>query len=41
LLEKLLQKDPKLRLGSSLEGFNEIMNHPWFKQIDWQSLKNK
>eukprot|EP00343_Euplotes_focardii_P001750 CAMPEP_0205802118 /NCGR_PEP_ID=MMETSP0205-20121125/4336_1 /ASSEMBLY_ACC=CAM_ASM_000278 /TAXON_ID=36767 /ORGANISM="Euplotes focardii, Strain TN1" /LENGTH=208 /DNA_ID=CAMNT_0053068005 /DNA_START=419 /DNA_END=1045 /DNA_ORIENTATION=+ len=35
----LLQKDPSQRLGSN--GVEEIMEHAYFKSIDWESLKKK
>jgi len=41
LLKKLLDKDPAKRLGSSFDGFKDIMNHAWFKKIDWMNIKNK
>lgn len=36
LIEKLLIKDPAQRLGSS--GSEEIMNHPYFEGINWDTL---
>ncbi|XP_070578198.1 ribosomal protein S6 kinase alpha-5-like [Ptychodera flava] len=35
---KLLQKDPKKRLGSGPSGADEIKKHPFFKSIDWDDL---
>ena len=40
-LEKLLEKDPKKRLGSGLMGCEEIRKHKWFSTIDWGSLFKK
>ncbi|KAI3406842.2 YPK2 [Candida oxycetoniae] len=37
LLIKLLQKDPSQRLSDA----QEIKNHPFFKDIDWNKLLNK
>lgn len=37
LLIKLLQKDPSKRLNDA----QEIKNHPFFKDIDWNKLLNK
>eukprot|EP00736_Rhodelphis_marinus_P000480 Rmarinus@m.19940 len=37
LLTKLLEKDPEKRLGHG--GIEEIMNHPFFKGIDWDKLR--
>jgi len=36
LMKKLLDPDPKTRLGSN--GAQEIMGHPWFNGIQWDSL---
>ena len=35
-ISSLLNSDPKQRLGAN--GIQEIMNHPWFKGIDWANL---
>ena len=36
LCRRLLDKNEKTRLGSS--GCEEIMAHPWFKNINWESI---
>lgn len=42
LLVKLLDKDPKTRLGcSTTADAVEIMQHPWFSSINWQSIVEK
>ena len=33
IIEKLLDKDQKTRLGSK-NGVHEILDHPWFKDLD-------
>jgi serine/threonine protein kinase len=40
LIEKLLDKDPKTRIGSKNDA-DEIVNHPWFKGFDWDGLMAK
>lgn len=40
LLEQLLNRDPKLRLGSK-RGAMEIKQHPFFKGISWNSVAKK
>ncbi|CAG9801084.1 unnamed protein product [Chironomus riparius] len=40
LILKLLEKDPRKRLGSK-KGAQEIKNHPFFRKIKWNVLKNK
>lgn len=37
LITKLLDKDPKTRIGSKNDA-DEIVNHPWFKGFDWDGL---
>lgn len=37
---KLLQKNQKIRLGSEA-GSLEIMNHPFFKEINWEKLMSQ
>ena len=41
LLSKLLEKDPKVRLGGGQEDAKEIMRHPFFAEINWADLKEK
>ncbi|KAL9106076.1 MAG: hypothetical protein Q9227_008862 [Pyrenula ochraceoflavens] len=43
LVERLIRLDPKQRLGANLEakfpsGGDEIRNHPWFMDINWDTL---
>lgn len=37
---KLLEKDPKKRLGTNGDA-DEVVNHPWFKDTDWDGIMNK
>lgn len=39
LILKLLQKDPRKRLGAN--GPRELRNHPFFKGVDWEAYKLK
>ena len=39
ICSKLLERDPTKRLGYN--GYEEIQNHPWFKDIDWDQLYRK
>ena len=41
LLSKLLDKNPKTRLGSGIHGAKEIMGHPWFDSINWEAILQK
>ena len=36
-----MERDEFKRLGSSEEDFNEIKNHPFFADIDWEKLFNR
>ena len=38
-INHLLQRKPKNRLG--FNGVGEIKNHPWMKNMDWESLSKK
>jgi len=40
LITKLLDKDPKTRLGSTTDA-DEVVNHAWFHDLDWEGLMNK
>lgn len=39
IIYNLLKKDPEQRLGSKNE--DDIKNHPWFKDVDWERLLRK
>lgn len=39
-IAKSLNRDRRLRLGAKSD-LQEIMNHPWFKDMDWNALLNK
>lgn len=41
LLAQLLQKDPKLRLGSSPRDGRDVMDHPFFSPINFDDLLNR
>jgi serine/threonine protein kinase len=41
LLHGLLNKNPLQRLGSGPFGAKEIMDHPWFQEINWEKLYKK
>ena len=38
LINRLLKRKKKFRLGSN--GFDEVKNHPWFKDIQWDKIEN-
>jgi len=39
-IKKMLVKDPKKRLGHATD-FEEIKNHPWFADLNWEKLAKK
>lgn len=38
LLANLLERDPRKRLGSGPTGSEEIRNHPWFSDLNWEDV---
>ena len=40
IIKRLLEKNPAKRLGSNGDA-DEIVNHPWFQDFDWESLIGK
>lgn len=41
LIKSLLDRNPKTRLGSSARDSEEIKEHPFFRDIDWDELYAK
>lgn len=41
LLTALLQRDPAKRIGSGEKGSEELREHGFFKDIDWQAVKTQ
>lgn len=41
ILQKLLTREPELRLGSGPTDAQEIMSHPFFRNINWEDVCNK
>ena len=40
LINKLLNVDPTKRLGYGKNGVEELKSHPYFKDVNWEKLKN-
>jgi len=38
-INELIKSKPKERLGYN--GIRDVKNHPWFKNFDWDSHKNR
>ncbi len=41
LCQRLLIRDPALRLGAGASGVDEMKGHPFFRGIDWTALEMK
>lgn len=41
LVKALLKKEPEERLGGKDGDFEDIKNHSWFSQVDWDILLSK
>ncbi|KAG2208381.1 hypothetical protein INT46_001050 [Mucor plumbeus] len=41
VIEGLLTRSPKNRLGHGAQGFQKLKSHAWFQGLDWESLENK
>jgi len=39
IIDRLTVHDPQERLG--LNGYEEVLNHPFFKGVDWDKLRRK
>ena len=41
ILQKLLTREPELRLGSGPTDAQEIMSHAFFRNVNWEDVRNK
>ena len=41
ILQKLLMREPELRLGSGPTDAQEIMSHAFFRNINWDDIRDK
>ena len=41
LMSKFMEIDPQKRLGSGENGWEDIKNHPYFKDVNWDEANNK
>ena len=41
LLRRLLERDPNKRLGGGIKDAQEIKEHPYFKDVDWDKIYKK
>lgn len=40
LIQKLLVRNPSLRLGNLSNGSQDLQDHPWFEAMDWTKLRH-
>lgn len=41
LIKRLLCRIPEVRIGSSINGYNDIKEHSYFKEFDWDKLTGR
>ena len=38
---KFMEHDPTKRYGNLRHGAGDVFAHPWFREVDWEKLKNR
>lgn len=41
LILKFLESDPSRRYGNLRHGAGDVFAHAWFKEVDWDKLRNR
>lgn len=41
LILKFLENDPTKRYGNLKHGAGDVFAHPWFREVDWEKLRNR
>lgn len=41
LILKLMDGDPSKRFGNMRHGAGDVYAHPWFREVDWEKLKQR
>ncbi|KAH7925304.1 kinase-like protein [Leucogyrophana mollusca] len=41
LILKLMESDPSKRYGNLRHGAGDVFAHPWFREVDWDKLRNR
>ena len=41
LILKFLEHDPTKRYGNLKHGAGDVFAHPWFREVDWDKLRNR
>ncbi|OBZ72827.1 cAMP-dependent protein kinase type 1 [Grifola frondosa] len=38
---RLIERDPSRRYGNMRHGAGDVFAHPWFREVDWEKLRNR
>ncbi|KAI0001038.1 kinase-like domain-containing protein [Russula vinacea] len=41
LILKFLESNPSKRYGNLRNGAGDVFSHPWFREVDWEKLRNR
>ncbi|EMD33218.1 hypothetical protein CERSUDRAFT_118264 [Gelatoporia subvermispora B] len=41
LILKFMERDPSKRYGNLKHGAGDVFAHPWFREVDWEKLRNR
>ncbi|KAI0077186.1 kinase-like protein [Panus rudis PR-1116 ss-1] len=41
LILKFMERDPSKRYGNLRHGAGDVFAHPWFREVDWEKLRNR
>ncbi|KAJ3480825.1 hypothetical protein NLI96_g8075 [Meripilus lineatus] len=41
LILKFMERDPSKRYGNLRHGAGDVYAHPWFREVDWDKLRNR
>lgn len=41
LIMKFMERDPSKRYGNLHHGAGDVFAHPWFREVDWERLRNR
>ena len=41
LILKFMERDPSRRYGNLQHGAGDVFAHQWFREVDWEKLKNR
>jgi serine/threonine protein kinase len=41
IIQKLMEGEPSKRYGNLRHGAGDVFAHPWFREVDWDKLRNR